>query len=155
MARNKSTSRIRIQNKKARFEYEFLDTYTCGIILTGTEIKSLRMGKASIGEAYAYTHNEEVWVKEMYIAEYAPGSYNNHLTKRIRKLLLNKKEIRKIDSKLQNVGITIVPIELFINEKGYAKVKIAVARGKKTHDKRNSLKEKDVKRQLDRAKKSF
>jgi SsrA-binding protein len=155
MARNKRTSRVRIQNKKARFEFEIIDTYTCGIILTGTEIKSLRDGRASIGESYAYVHNTEVWVKELYIAEYSAGSYNNHIPKRNRKLLLQKKEIRKIENKLQNVGITLVPLELFINEKGLAKLKIAVARGKKLHDKRNSIKERDIKRDLDRAKKSF
>ncbi|MCT4665922.1 MAG: SsrA-binding protein SmpB [Flavobacteriales bacterium] len=155
MARNTKKTNIRIQNKKARFEFEILDTYTCGIILTGTEIKSLRLGKASIGESYAYVHNLEVWVKEMYIAEYSHGSYNNHVTKRNRKLLLTKKEIRKIESKLQNVGFTLIPLELFINEKGLAKLKLAVAKGKKLHDKRNTLKDRDIKRQLDRVSKRY
>ncbi len=148
--------KVSIKNKKARFEFEITDTYVAGIVLTGTEIKSLRTGKGSIGESYAYVHNnKEVWVKEMYIAEYANGSYNNHLPRRNRKLLLQKKEIRKISSKLQNVGFTLVPLELFINDKGLAKLKIGVARGKKIHDKRNTLKERDVKRTLDRASKSY
>ena len=148
--------KISIKNKKARFEYEITDTYVAGIVLTGTEIKSLRTGKGSIGESYAYVHNNnEVWVKEMYIAEYENGSYNNHLPRRNRKLLLQKKEIKKIAGKLQNVGFTLVPLELFINEKGLAKLKIGVARGKKLHDKRNTLKERDVKRTLDRASKSY
>lgn len=156
MSKKVVQKKISIKNKKARFEYEITDTYVAGIVLTGTEIKSLRTGKASIGESYAYVHNtNEVWVKEMYIAEYVNGSYNNHLPRRNRKLLLQKKEIRKIASKLQNVGFTLVPLELFINEKGLAKLKIGVARGKKIHDKRNTLKERDVKRTLDRASKSY
>ncbi len=148
--------KVSIKNKKARFEYEIVDTYVAGIVLTGTEIKSLRTGKGSIGESYAYVHsNNEVWVKEMYIAEYENGSYNNHLPRRNRKLLLQKKEIRKIAGKLQNVGFTLVPLELFINENGLAKLKIGVAKGKKIHDKRNTLKERDIKRTLDRASKSY
>lgn len=156
MSKKVVQKKVSIKNKKARFEYEITDTYVAGIILTGTEIKSLRTGKGSIGESYAYVHNaKEVWVKEMYIAEYANGSYNNHLPRRNRKLLLQKKEIRKIASKLQNVGFTLVPLELFINDKGLAKLRIGVARGKKIHDKRNTLKERDVKRTLDRASKSY
>ncbi|MGB0884309.1 MAG: SsrA-binding protein SmpB [Flavobacteriales bacterium] len=155
MAKNEKQKKINIQNKKARFEYEISDTYTAGIVLTGTEIKSLRAGKASIGESYAYVHNMEVWVKDMYIAEYENGSYNNHVTRRNRKLLLQKREIRKLVSKLQNVGYTLVPLNLFINESGLAKLRIGLAKGKKTHDKRNSIKERDVKRTLDRTRKTY
>lgn len=154
MAKEKIESKVNIANKKARFEYEILDTYTAGIVLTGTEIKALRMGKASIGEAYCYIRSGEIWIKEMYIGEYSFGSYNNHEPRRLRKLLLNKREINKLFDKLKNKGFTLVPLLLFINEKGYAKVKIALARGKKMHDKRNTLKDRDNKRQLDRIKKN-
>lgn len=142
---------INIKNKKASFEYEFIDKYTAGIQLTGTEIKSIRAGKASIMEAYCFINKGELFIKNMYIAEYEQGNYNNHEPRRTRKLLLNRQEIDKLDRKKKDVGLTIIPIKLFINSKGFAKLDIALAKGKKIHDKRESLKDKDAKRQMDRA----
>ena len=141
---------INIVNRKARFEYEFLETFVAGIVLTGTEIKSIRNGKASIAEAYCFIKDGELYIKNMYIAEYEQGTYNNHDPRRIRKLLLNKHELRKLERKKKDVGITIIPVRLFINEKGLAKLEIALAKGKKLHDKRESIKERDVKRDLAR-----
>jgi len=155
MAEKSKNKSISISNRKARFEYELLDVFTAGLQLQGTEIKSLREGNANLAEAYCYVQESEVWVTGMYIAEYSYGSYLNHEPKRIRKLLLNKKEINKIDSALQDVGVTIVPLKLFINAKGWAKIEIALARGKKLHDKRENLKQKDDQRQMDRALKDF
>ena len=146
---------ISISNRKARFDYELLEVFTAGIQLQGTEIKSLRAGNANLAEAYCYVQQSEVWITGMYIAEYQYGSYMNHDPKRLRKLLLNKKEINKISSALQNVGITIVPLKLYITDKGWAKIDIALAKGKKLHDKREDLKQKDDKRQMDRALKKF
>ena len=146
---------ISISNRKARYEYELLEIFTAGIQLKGTEIKSLRAGNANIAEAYCYVQLSEVWVTGIYIAEYQYGSYMNHEPKRLRKLLLNKKEINKISSALQNVGITLVPLKLYISDKGWAKIDIALAKGKKLHDKREDLKQKDDKRQMDRALKKF
>ena len=146
---------ISIFNRKARFEYELLEVFTAGIQLQGTEIKSLRVGNANLAEAYCYVQQSEVWITGMYIAEYQYGSYMNHEPKRLRKLLLNKKEINKISSALQNVGITLVPLKLYISDKGWAKIEIALAKGKKLHDKREDLKQKDDKRQMDRALKKF
>ncbi len=141
---------INIVNRKARFEYEFLETFIAGIVLTGTEIKSIRNGKASIAEAYCFLKNGELFIKNMYIAEYEQGTYNNHDPLRVRKLLLNKHELKKLERKKKDVGITIIPVRLFINEKGLAKLEIALAKGKKLHDKRQSIKERDVKRDLAR-----
>ena len=155
MAKKSKNQSISISNRKARFEYELLEVFTAGLQLQGTEIKSLREGNANLAEAYCYVKESEVWVTGMYIAEYNYGSYMNHEPKRLRKLLLNKKEINKIDSALQDVGITIVPLKLFINAKGWAKIEIALARGKKLYDKRQDLKQKDDKRQMDRALKDF
>lgn len=145
---------INIKNRKAKFEYEFIEKFTAGIQLTGTEIKSIRAGKASIVEAFCFIANDEVFVKNMYIAEYEQGTYNNHEPRRNRKLLLNRTEINKLIKKKKDVGLTIVPLSLFINGKGYAKLDIALAKGKKLHDKRNDLKDKDNKRSLDRVMKS-
>lgn len=142
---------INIKNKRATFDYELLDTYTVGIVLTGTEIKSIRMGKGSLVDTYCLIEKGEMWVKNMYIAEYSFGSYNNHSVRRDRKLLLNKKEIRKIEREVKETGNTIVPLRMFLNDRGIAKLVIAVARGKKMYDKRQSLREKDDKRQMDRA----
>ncbi|MCK9562690.1 MAG: SsrA-binding protein SmpB [Bacteroidales bacterium] len=144
-------TQLHIKNKKAHFEYEIIDRYTAGIILSGTEIKSVRLSKVSISEAFCYITNREVWVKGMHIAEYAFGSYNNHDTTRERKLLLNKKEIQKLEEKLKDKGNTIVVLGMFITSRGWAKVDIALARGKKLHDKRESIKAKDAKRDIDRA----
>jgi SsrA-binding protein len=148
------SNQINIKNKKATFEYEFLEKFTAGLQLYGTEIKAIRAGKASIVEGYCFVHNGEVFIKNMYISEYEQGSYNNHEPRRDRKLLLNRKEIDKLIKKKKDVGLTIVPISLFINGKGYAKIDIALARGKKLHDKRHDLKDKDDKRSMDRAMKS-
>ena len=153
--KSKDKTSISISNRKARYEYELLEFFTAGIQLQGTEIKSLRDGNANIAEAYCYVQQSEVWVTGMYIAEYQYGSYMNHEPKRLRKLLLNKKEINKISSALQNVGITLVPLKLYISDKGWAKIDIALAKGKKLHDKREDLKQKDDKRQMDRALKNF
>lgn len=148
------SSQINIKNKKAKFEYEFIEKFTAGLQLYGTEIKSIRAGKASIVEGYCFINNGEVFIKNMYIAEYEQGSYNNHEPRRDRKLLLNRNEIDKLIKKKKDVGLTIVPLSLFINGKGYAKLDIALAKGKKLHDKRQDLKAKDAKRSMDRAMKS-
>ncbi len=144
---------INIRNKKASHDYEFIEKYTAGIVLTGTEIKSIRMGKAGLVDAYCFFVNGELWVKNMHVAEYDWGNYNNHLPKRDRKLLLNKKELYKIDRKIKEKGFTMVATRLFINEKGFAKLEIALARGKKEYDKREDIKKRDTKRELDRMRK--
>lgn len=148
-------SPVNIRNKKASFEYFFVDTYTAGIVLTGTEIKSIRLGKASLVDSYCYIHNGEVWVKGMNISPYFFGSYNNHEAKRDRKLLLNKREIYKLQEATKQVGFTIVPILVFIDGKGRAKVDIALVKGKKEFDKRQTLKEKEDRREMDRAMKHY
>jgi SsrA-binding protein len=148
-------SPIQIKNKKAAFDYHFVDTYTAGIVLTGTEIKSIRMGKASLVDTFCYIHNDEMWVKGMNISPYFYGSYNNHEARRDRKLLLNKKEIRRLKEDTKAVGFTIVPTLLFIDDKGRAKLDIALCRGKKEFDKRETLKLKQDKREMDRAIKHF
>lgn len=144
-------SQVNIKNKRASFDYEFVDTFTAGIVLTGTEIKSIRAGKASLVDTFCYVNNGEIWVKNMYVALYDQGSYNNHVERRERKLLLNKKEIRNLQDDTKAPGFTIVPVRIFINEKGLAKMVIALARGKKEYDKRQSLKEKEDKREMDSA----
>lgn len=148
-------SPVQIKNKKAAFDYHFVDTYTAGIVLTGTEIKSIRMGKASLVDTFCYIHNDEMWVKGMNISPYFYGSYNNHEARRDRKLLLNKKEIRRLKEDTKAVGFTIVPTLLFIDDKGRAKLDIALCRGKKEFDKRETLKLKQDKREMDRAMKHF
>ncbi|MDR2848106.1 MAG: SsrA-binding protein SmpB [Bacteroidales bacterium] len=144
---------IHIKNKKASFEYEFLEKYTAGIQLVGTEIKSIRAGKANITDAYCFFRNNELWIQGLHIAEYSWGSCNNHDPKRERKLLLNRKELNKLERKAQDKGLTIIAIRMFLNEKAYAKLEIALARGKKMYDKRQDIKQKDAKRELDRLKK--
>ena len=153
MAKKKGLKRgpINIKNKRASFEYEFIDEFTAGIVLTGTEIKSIREGKASLGDTYCYFVNNELWVKNMHIAQYALGSYNNHVERRERKLLLTKRELRSLQEDTKAPGLTIVPTRLFINEKGFAKLDIALARGKKSYDKRQSMKDKEDKRDMARA----
>ena len=141
---------VNIKNKRARFDYEIIDTYTAGIVLTGTEIKSIRQGKASLSDAYCYVTNGEVWVKNMYIAEYFYGSYNNHTERRERKLLLTRTEIRKLEKDGKEAGFTIVPLRMFINERGLAKLVIGLGRGKKEYDKRQSIKEREDKRSMAR-----
>lgn len=144
---------INIQNKRARFEYEILDRYTAGIQLTGTEIKSIRQSKASIAESFCEFKNNELFVVNMYIQEYIFGHHFNHNPKSERRLLLNKKELKKLEKEVKNVGLTIVPLRLFINENGWAKLEIALCKGKKLHDKRNTIRDRDNKRNLDRIKK--
>ena len=148
--------RINIKNKKARFEYEFLDQFTAGIVLTGTEIKSIRNSKASIAESFCeFNERGELFAVNMYIEEYAFGTRFNHRPRGSRKLLLNKRELNKLFKQVKNSGLTIVPLKLFINDKGFAKMFIALAKGKKLYDKRETLKDRDNKRNLDRVKKSF
>lgn len=146
---------INIKNKRAEFDFHVVDKYMAGIVLTGTEIKSIRVGKAGLVDTYCYIHNGEMWVKNMYVAEYERGSYNNHLPRRDRKLLLNKKEIRNLQQETKNPGFTIVPLRLFINEDGRAKLDIALCRGKKEYDKRATLKEKQDRKDMDRFIKNF
>ena len=148
MGKEKLSSNITIKNKRATFDYELLETFTAGIVLTGTEIKSIRLGKTSLVDTYCIVEHSEIWVKNMFIAEYFYGTYNNHATRRDRKLLLNRKEIRKIEVAAKNSGFTIIPVRLFMNERGLVKLVIAVAKGKKEYDKRQSLKERDDKREM-------
>ncbi len=142
---------VNIRNKKASFEYELIDKYEAGIKLTGAEIKSIREGKASIKEAYCFFKSGELWIKNMHISPYEPASYNNESPTRDRKLLLNKGELVKLQKSLKDKGLTIVPTKVYIAESGFAKVEVALARGKKLHDKRESLKAKQDKRAMDRA----
>lgn len=141
---------INIKNKRAKFDYEISDTFVAGIVLTGTEIKSIRDGKASLTDTYCVVERGEVWVKGMNISEYFYGSYNNHVARRDRKLLLNKKEIAKLSKASEDVGFTIVPMRVFINERGLAKMMIGIGRGKKQYDKRQSIREREDKRNMDR-----
>lgn len=143
-------NQVNIKNRKANFNYEIGDTYTAGMVLTGTEIKSIREGKANLTDSYCMVENGEVWVKGMHISEYFYGTYNNHAVRRDRKLLLNKKEIQKIARQAEVAGFTIVPIKIFINEKGYAKMIIGIGKGKRQYDKRQTLKEKEDKRNIER-----
>lgn len=148
--------KINIQNKKARFEYEILDEYVAGIKLSGTEIKSIRQSKARITESFCeFNEQGELFVINMYIEEYAFGNIYNHKAKSERKLLLNKRELKKLHKEIQNVGLTIIPLKLFMTDKGWAKMKIALCKGKKLYDKRESMKDRDSKRDLARIKKDF
>lgn len=148
-------SPVNIKNKKASFEYFFVETFTAGIVLTGTEIKSIRLGKASLVDTFCYINNHEVWVKGMNISPYFYGSFSNHEARRDRKLLLNKREIYKLEDATKQPGYTIVPTLVFIDDHGWAKVNIALCRGKKEYDKRQTLKEKEDRREMDRAIKHF
>ena len=139
-----------ILNRKASYEYHFLQTFDAGIILTGTEVKSIRQGKANLSDSYCIVENGEVWAKNIHISEYEQGSYNNHEPKRQRKLLLNKSELRKIQSRLKEKGTTIIPTKIFFNERGFAKIQIALARGKKQYDKREDQKRKEAKREIEK-----
>ncbi len=141
---------VNIRNKKASFEYHFLEEYSAGIVLTGTEIKSLREGKVSMADAYCFFNKGELFVKNMNISRYENGTYYNHDPLRERKLLLNRRELRKLENKLTDKGLTIIPTRIFINDSGLAKLDIALAKGKKLYDKRESIKEKDIKREQDR-----
>ena len=144
---------VNIQNKRAKFEYNLLDKYVAGLQLSGTEIKSIRNSKANLNDSFCSFKGNELFIVGMHINEYEFGNYANHQPKRDRKLLLNRQELDKIRKKLKDVGLTIVPLRLFINDKGCAKIEIAVAKGKKLHDKRNTIKDRDIKRDIDRASK--
>ena len=147
---------VNILNKKAKFQYEILDRYSAGIVLSGTEIKSIRDSKASIAESFCeFNEKNELFVINMTIQEYVYGNYYNHAPKAERKLLLNKKELKKLEKEVTNSGLTIIPLRLFINDKGYAKLDIALAKGKKLYDKRETIKDRDNKRDLDRIKKIY
>ena len=148
--------KINIQNKRARFEYELIEQYTAGLVLTGTEIKSIRLGKATITDSFCeFNERGELFVINMNIQEYAWGTNYNHRPKAERKLLMNKQELRKLEKEVKNVGLTIVPLRVFITDKGYAKLVIALAKGKKLYDKRETIKDRENKRDLDRVKKAF
>ena len=147
--------KINIRNKRATFDYEILEEYIAGVVLVGTEIKSIRLGKASMVDCYCYFEKNELWIRGVNISEYAWGTCNNHIPKRDRKLLLNRKELNKLSRSLQDKGLTVVGLRLFLNERGLAKVAIGLARGRKSYDKREYLKENDAKREMDKAMKRW
>ena len=155
MAKSKEKDRIQkhvnIVNRRASYEYQFLTKYTAGIMLKGTEIKSIREGNVNMSDAFCTFHNDCLWVQQMHIAKFTEGTYNNHEPMRERKLLLNKRELNQLEKKSQEQGLTIIPIRIFISERGFAKVEIALARGKKLFDKREDIKAKDQKREMDRS----
>ncbi|MBQ0057608.1 MAG: SsrA-binding protein SmpB [Bacteroidales bacterium] len=153
--KNNGKPAVNIRNKRAAFDYEVLDTYVAGMALVGTEVKSLREGKAGLTDTFCLFDKGELWLKNAYIAEYFYGTYNNHNAHRDRKLLLSRKELRGLENDSKDVGMTIVPLRIFFNDRGFAKVEIALCRGKKQFDKRDSIKEKEDKRALDRARKDF
>ena len=150
---DKRLPNINVKNRKASFEYEFLEKYVAGIQLFGTEIKSIREGKANIADAYCFFRKNELWIQGMHIAEYWWGTFNNHDPKRERKLLLSRKELNKLERKSQDNGLTIIALRMFINDRGFAKLEIALARGKKKYDKREDIKQRDSKRELDKLRK--
>ena len=143
---------VNIRNKRATFEYELLDTFIAGMVLQGTEIKSIREGKVNLQDGFCYLTNGELFVKGINITPYAQGTHYNHEAQRERKLLLKRSELQKLEGKVEEKGLTLIPTRLFINDRGFAKLEVALARGKKLHDKRQSIKDKDVKRELDRCK---
>lgn len=146
----KISNTVNIENRRAKFDYQFLDTLTAGLVLKGTEIKSIREGKAGLSDSYCYFRNDELFVKNFHITEYADASFYNHEPLRERKLLLTKQELTKLLRKVKDQGLTIVPIKLFINDKGFAKLNIALAKGKKAYDKRDDIKKKDIEREMNR-----
>jgi SsrA-binding protein len=150
MGKDKNPSNINIKNKKASFEFSFIETYVAGIQLKGTEIKSIRTGKVNLQEGYCYFHNGELYTRNVHIAQYEKGTHFNHEPMRERKLLLKKKELEKLESKSEEKGLTIIPVRLFVNDRGFAKMEIALAKGKKLYDKREDIKAKDVKREMER-----
>lgn len=150
MAKDKIQKKVEIVNRKASFEYQYLDVFTAGMVLTGTEIKSIRQGKVNLTDAYCVFHQDELYVRNMHISAYEEGTHYNHSPLRDRKLLLSKRELKKLQNELKNVGLTIIPTKMFISDKGYAKLNIALAKGKKLFDKREDIKAKDIKRSLDR-----
>lgn len=146
---------LEIVNRKAKFEYHFLDTYEAGLMLAGTEAKSVRNGEANLTDAYCYFQNGELWVKSLFIGEYKQGNRYNHETRRERKLLLHRKELKKLEKRMTEKGLTIIPYRLFINERNLIKLDIKLAQGKKLYDKRDSIKQRDVSRDMDREKVRF
>ncbi len=148
---DKINKKVNIKNKRASFEYFFLDTFTAGMVLTGTEIKSIRQGKVNFQDAYCLFMDDELFVRSLHISPYTEGTHYNHDPIRDRKLLMTKRELRKLAENLKDQGLTIIPIRLFTSERGLAKMEIALAKGKKLYDKRDSIKERDVKRETDRA----
>lgn len=150
MAEKEKPNTVNIKNRRASFEYTFLDKYVAGLQLTGTEIKSIREGKANITDAYCVFINGELWVRNMQVEEYSKGTYNNHEPKRDRKLLLNKHELKKLSTKLKDQGLTIIPTRMFINDNGYAKLEIALGQGKKLYDKREDIKKRETNREMAR-----
>lgn len=155
MAKQKLKKDIEIINRKAKFEYHFLAEFEAGIILTGTEIKSIRLGEVNLKDAYCIFKDGELWVKSLFIAEYKFGNQNNHETRRDRKLLLRKPELRKLEKKVKEKGFTIVPYRVFLGERGFAKVEVILGQGKKSYDKRDAIKQRDNKRELDRIRKQY
>ena len=152
MNKQRFSNSINIRNRQATFEYELLDKYVAGMVLTGTEIKSIREGKVNLQDGYCYLNNGEVFVKGINITPYAQGTHYNHEATRERKLLLKKSEIMKLEGKIEEKGLTLIPLRMFINDRGFAKMEIAIGRGKKVHDKRASMKERDAKRELNQLK---
>ena len=150
--KDRFSNNINIRNRQAGFEYELLDKYIAGMVLTGTEIKSIREGKANLQDGYCYLNNNELFVKGINITPYAQGTHYNHEGTRERKLLLKRAELHKLEGKIEEKGLTLIPTRLFINDRGLAKLEIAIAKGKKTHDKRDSIKERDAKREMHRLK---
>jgi SsrA-binding protein len=146
----KISNTVNIENRRAKFDYQFLETYTAGLVLKGTEIKSIREGKAGLADSYCFFKNDELYVRNFHITEYADASFYNHEPLRERKLLLNRQELNKLLKKVKDQGLTLVPIKLFINEKGFAKMNIALAKGKKAFDKRDDIKKKDLEREMNR-----
>ena len=153
MAKEKKPRKIQIVNRRAEHEYYFVKRYDAGVVLHGTEVKSIREGSANLTDSFCFFKDGELYVKSMFISEYKDGTYNNHETRRLRKLLLKKSELKVLERKMSEKGFSIVPIRIFFNERGLAKVEIAIAQGKKEYDKRNVLKERDNKRELDNLKK--
>ena len=147
--------KVEISNRRAAFNYQLLETYVAGIVLKGTEIKALREGAGSLNEAFCYLRDGELFIKNFHIAEYSHGNLMNHELLRLRKLLLTKRELTKIDTKVREKGISIVPVRLFLSERGFAKLEIALGRGKKSFDKRETIKQKDSKREMDRVMKKY
>ncbi len=146
----KLSNKINIENRRARFDYQFLENFTAGLVLTGTEIKSIREGKAGLNDSYCYFRNCELYIKNMHITEYSEASFYNHQPIRERKLLLNRQELNKLEKKVKDQGLTIIPVRLFINEKGFAKLEIALSKGKKQFDKREDIKKRDTEREIGR-----
>lgn len=155
MAAEKRPIKVIATNKKAKFEYFFLDKYKAGVMLTGTEVKSVKLGRVSMSDAYCYFRMGELWLRNLHIAEYKQGGYNNHEPKRDRKLLLQKRELKKLEIKIKERGLTIIPVEVFISENGFVKVEIALSKGKKAYNKKQSIKEKDLKRDMDRSMRQY